>query len=287
MSNPSLPRVVTTVSELREQLQSARREGKTIGLVPTMGALHAGHLSLVQASRAECDVTVATIFVNPSQFGPNEDFARYPRTLAADMELLAGEAQWVFAPRDDDVYLPGHATWVDVQSVTRLWEGAARPGHFRGVATIVLKLFNMAQPDRAYFGQKDYQQALLIRRMVADLDVPVTVRVCPIVREPDGLAMSSRNRYLNPSDRRQAASLFASLCVAQELLARGEREPATIEARVRQTILAAGAAQIDYVAIADPETLEPVARVAGQTLIALAVKIGNTRLIDNIILETP
>ena len=189
-----------------------------------MGALHEGHLSLVRAAKAECDYTVVSIFVNPSQFGPNEDFAKYPRTLDADLALLAGcGADLVFAPGNEEVYRAGHATWVEVGSVAEPLEGVFRPGHFRGVATVVLKLLNMVQPDAAYFGQKDYQQALVIRRMVADLDVPVAIRVCPIVREPDGLAMSSRNRYLSPAARRRALVLWKSLQLAGKLVAEGER----------------------------------------------------------------
>jgi pantoate--beta-alanine ligase len=281
------PQVVTTVSELREVLLGVRRERKTVGLVPTMGALHEGHLSLVRASRAECGYTVVSIFVNPSQFGPQEDLARYPRPLDNDLELLAGIADLVFAPPDEEVYPGGYATWVDVGAVAQPLEGACRPGHFRGVATVVLKLFNMVAPDVAYFGQKDFQQALVIRRMAADLNVPLAIRVCPIVREADGLAMSSRNRYLDPNERRQAAVLFASLEVAAEMVAGGERDAGRIAERMRRTILAAGPAQIDYVALADPQTLEPVHTLRGPTVAALAVKIGATRLIDNLVLEPP
>jgi pantoate--beta-alanine ligase len=280
------PRVITTVSELRETIAIARREGKTIGLVPTMGALHEGHLSLVQASRAECGLTVVTIYVNPSQFGPKEDFARYPRTLEHDLELLAGLADVVFAPRDEEVYPPGHATWVEVGSVAQPLEGVCRPGHFRGVATIVLKLFTMVAPDVAYFGQKDYQQALVIRRMAVDLNLPLAIRVCPIVREADGLAMSSRNRYLSPNERRQAAALFRSLTLAAEMAAQGERNAAKILEAMREMIQAAGPSQIDYIAIADAETLETVETIHGRAVAALAVKIGKTRLIDNIVLES-
>ena len=203
------------------------RAGRKIGFVPTMGALHEGHLSLVRAAKAECDCTVVSIFVNPSQFGPNEDLAKYPRTLDADLALLAGcGADLVFAPSNDEVYRAGHATWVEVGSVAEPLEGAFRPGHFRGVATVVLKLLNMVQPDAAYFGQKDYQQALVIRRMAADLDVPVAIRVCPTVREPDGLAMSSRNRYLSPAARRRALVLWKSLQLAGKLVEEGQRDAA-------------------------------------------------------------
>ena len=223
-----LPRVLTTVAEIRAALLPYRRAGKRIGLVPTMGALHEGHLSLVRASKAECDLTVVWIYVNPSQFGPHEDLAKYPRTLQADLEKLAAcDTEFVMAPGDAEVYRPGHATWVEVGAVAEPLEGRCRPGHFRGVATIVLKLLNMIQPDVAYFGQKDYQQAAVIRRMVADLDVPVEIRVCPIVREPDGLAMSSRNVYLSPDARQRATVLWQSLELARQLVARGERDAAS------------------------------------------------------------
>ncbi len=285
MSPLLTPQVVTNVSDLREALAATRREGKTIGLVPTMGALHEGHLSLVRASRVECGLTVVTIYVNPSQFGPKEDLAHYPRTLEKDLELLAGLADLVFAPCDEEVYPPGYATWVEVGSLSQPLEGVCRPGHFRGVATIVLKLFTMVAPDVAYFGQKDYQQALVIRRMAADLNLPLAIRVCPIVREADGLAMSSRNRYLSPDERRRTAVLFQSLQLAADMVAQGERDAGKIAERMRQTILAAGPSQIDYIALADPETLEPVETIRGPTLAALAVKIGATRLIDNMLLQ--
>lgn len=284
--NDSSPKVITTVAQLREELDTLRRRGREIGLVPTMGALHEGHLSLVRAAKAECDCAVVSIYVNPSQFAAGEDFAVYPRTFDSDLALLADcRTDLVFAPGNEEVYRTGHATWVEVGSVAAPLEGACRPGHFRGVATIVLKLFNMVQPDMAYFGQKDFQQALVIRRMAADLDVPVAIRVCPIVREPDGLAMSSRNRYLGPAARQRALVLWRSLQLAIELVAVGERSAAVIAARMREVIQTAADARIDYVALVDPETLEPVEVVAGRTLVALAVKIENTRLIDNCLLE--
>ena len=263
-----------------------RRGGKKIGLVPTMGALHQGHLSLVDFSREQCDFTVVTIFVNPSQFGRGEDLARYPRTLDRDRELLSGRADLVFAPSEVAVYPPDFATWVEVEGVAEPLEGKHRPGHFRGVATVVLKLLNMAGPDAAYFGQKDYQQAMVIRRMVADLDLPVAICVCPIIRESDGLAMSSRNAYLSAGDRRQAAVLFRSLRQAAEMVSQGKRDATILVGEIRQTILAAGPAEIDYIAIADPQTLQPVEEIRGPTVIALAVRIGGTRLIDNIVVET-
>ncbi|NLF09419.1 MAG: pantoate--beta-alanine ligase [Pirellulaceae bacterium] len=283
-SNP--PILVETVAQLRELVAAERRAGRTVGFVPTMGALHEGHLSLVRAARAECDFTVVSIFVNPSQFGPNEDFSKYPRTLDADIELLAGcETDLVFTPAAEEVYRPGHDTWVEVGAAARPLEGECRPGHFRGVATIVLKLLNMVQPDAAFFGQKDYQQSLVIRRMAADLDLPTEIRVCPIVREPDGLAMSSRNRYLTPSARQRALVLWRSLQLAVGLVEQGEHDARTIAARMRELIETAEDARIDYVALADPETLLPVDTITGPTLAALAVKIENTRLIDNCILN--
>jgi len=287
-TTPPRPRLVTAIGQLRETLAGVRREGKRIGLVPTMGALHEGHLSLVRASQAECDYTVVTIFVNPSQFGPNEDFGRYPRTLEADLDAL-GElgVPLAFAPPNDEVYPARYATWVEVGSVAEPLEGQCRPGHFRGVATIVLKLFNMVGADVAYFGQKDYQQALVIRRMVEDLNVPIKLRVCPIVREPDGLAMSSRNKYLSPQARQRALVLWKSLCLAGDLVAGGERDAAAIARKMRELILTVEDAKIDYVALSDPETLEPVTEIAGRTLAALAVRIENTRLIDNCLLEPP
>jgi len=282
----SIPKVVATVAELRAELALARRAGQKIGLAPTMGALHEGHLSLVRAAKGECDRVVVSIFVNPSQFGPTEDYAKYPRTLDADVALLAGcGADLVFAPTADELYRPGHAAWVEVGAVAEPLEGRFRPGHFRGVATIVLKLMNAAQADMAYFGQKDYQQALVIRRMVADLNVPTAVRVCPIVREPDGLALSSRNRYLTPAARQRALVLWKSLQLAEKLVAEGKRDAGEVAARMRELIETADDARIDYVALVDPETLAPVERLGDATLAALAVKIENTRLIDNAILR--
>ena len=317
----SSPQLITGVARLREEIAAVRREGKRIGLAPTMGALHEGHLSLVRAARAECGCTVVSIYVNPTQFGPNEDFSKYPRTLEADLKLLAGcGADVVFAPTDDEMYPVGHATgkkgtdpdqpsvsarrngpegashkwglspfslstWVEVGAVAEPLEGQCRPGHFRGVATVVLKLFNMVQPDAAYFGQKDFQQAAVIRRMTADLNLPVAIRVCPIVREPDGLAMSSRNRYLSPAARQRATVLWKSLQAAVKLVEEGQRDAQAIAARMREAIETAEDAQIDYIALVDPDTFQPVDRIAGSTLAALAVKIENTRLIDNCLLE--
>jgi pantoate--beta-alanine ligase len=280
------PKLVTTVAQLREALAAVRRAGQKIGFVPTMGALHAGHLSLVRAAETECDCVVVSIYVNPSQFGPQEDFSRYPRTLENDISLLAGcRTDLVFAPTDEEVYRPSHATWVEVGPLAGLLEGACRPGHFRGVATIVLKLLGMVQPEAAYFGQKDYQQALILRRMAADLNLPAAIRICPIVREPDGLAMSSRNRYLSPAARQRALVLWQGLELAGQLVHGGQRSAAVIAAQMRDRIETVEPAQIDYVAVVDPETLEPIENITGRTLAALAVKIDNTRLIDNCFLE--
>ncbi|HLA85348.1 MAG TPA: pantoate--beta-alanine ligase [Thermoguttaceae bacterium] len=281
-----LPRQIAAVAELRREVAAARREGRRIGLAPTMGALHEGHLSLVRASRAECNLTIVSIFVNPAQFAPGEDLDRYPRTLAADLEKLAtcGTDVVAFVPGAADVYSPNHAAWIEVEGLSGVLEGEFRPTHFRGVATVVLKLFNMVAPDVAYFGQKDYQQVAVIRRMVADLDVPVEIRVCPTVRESDGLAMSSRNAYLSPDARRRATVLWKSLCLARELVASGERDAEAILGQMRDVILSAGDVEIDYVVLADADTLEPVAQIAGPTVALVAARIDKTRLIDNEVL---
>jgi len=286
MTVASRPQVVARVAELRELLAPVRRAGKRIGLVPTMGALHEGHLSLVRASKAECDFTVVSIYVNPTQFGPGEDLDKYPRTLDADLDALARcGVEAVLVPSNEEVYPEGHATRVEVAGVAEPLEGACRPGHFCGVATIVLKLLNMVQPDVAYFGQKDYQQWLVIRRMVEDLNVPVEVRRCPIVREPDGLAMSSRNAYLSAEGRRRALVLSQSLKLAGQLVAGGQRDARAIVDEMRRLVLAEGGAQIDYITVADPETLDPIEEIRGPALAALAVRIEETRLIDNCLLK--
>jgi pantoate--beta-alanine ligase len=279
------PKRIASISQLRADLDAARRAGKRIGFVPTMGALHEGHLSLVRAARAECACTVVSIFVNPTQFGPREDFAKYPRDVDADLKLLSGLADMAFVPEAAEVYRPGFDTWVEVGKVAEPLEGVCRPGHFRGVATVVLKLLNMVQPDVAFFGGKDYQQALVVRRMAADLDLPVEIRVCPTIREPDGLALSSRNRYLSPAARRRATALWHSLRLAGQLVADGRRDAAEIVSRMREVIAAAEPDKIDYIALVDPETLLPVETIASPTLAALAVWIDGTRLIDNCMLQ--
>jgi pantoate--beta-alanine ligase len=276
------PKLVTTAPELRAAVRAARAAGRAIGLVPTMGALHAGHLSLVQASRSECGFTVATIFVNPTQFAPHEDFDKYPRTLEADLESLAScHADLVFAPRREDMYPAGCSTLVEAPQVAQRWEGECRPGHFQGVATVVLKLFNLAQADVAFFGHKDYQQAAVIRRMVQDLNVPTEIRVCPTVREPDGLAMSSRNRYLSAGERQQAVAISRALRLAEQMAAGGERQTVRLVETIHEVLAEAQIRRIDYVAVVDPETLEPVPELTCPAVVLIAARVGSTRLIDN------
>jgi pantoate--beta-alanine ligase len=279
----SLPILATTRDEVQRVLAVARQAGKRIGVVPTMGALHDGHLSLIRASNDDCDFTVVTIFVNPTQFGPHEDFERYPRTLDRDIELLAScRVDLVFAPTNQEMYPAGFSTYVEPPKVADPLEGQCRPGHFRGVATVVLKLFNSVPADVAYFGQKDYQQSLVIRKMVEDLNVPVSIRVCPTVREPDGLAMSSRNAYLSPVQRQQALALSGSLNLAAEMIRQGQRDASLIESKMRQALAVAGIDRIDYVAIADLQTLDGVHTIDGPVVALIAAYVGQTRLIDNL-----
>ena len=246
-----------------------------------MGALHAGHLSLVDAAAQECESTVVSIFVNPTQFGPDEDFGRYPRTLAADLALMADRrVDCVFAPSTAEMYPAGATTFVEVPAAAEPLEGKFRPGHFRGVATVVLKLFNLVRPDVAYFGRKDYQQSLVVRRMAADLDLPVRVRVCPTIRESDGLALSSRNRYLSPPERKRALAISRSLQLAADLVRSGARDGKGIVERMRAE-LDAQQLEIDYVALADPETLAAIDVVDRPVVALIAARVGTTRLIDN------
>jgi pantoate--beta-alanine ligase len=274
--------ILRTVDDCRRWRLHTRRD---VGFVPTMGYLHDGHLSLVRASRARDAVTAASIFVNPTQFGPNEDFARYPRDEDRDLALLsdAGVAA-VFIPSVDEMYPGGFATYVHVERLTERLEGASRPAHFRGVTTIVLKLLNIIQPHRAYFGQKDAQQLAVVRRMVCDLDVPVEIVACPIVREPDGLAMSSRNVYLSPEERRAALVLSRALRLAEQRYADGERDAAVIRAGVEREIAAEALARLDYVSVAHPDTLAELDSVDGAALVSVAARFGTTRLIDNTLL---
>lgn len=275
--------VVRSIAECR----AARAElDADLGFVPTMGYLHEGHLALVRRARAECRSVAVSIFVNPTQFGPREDFARYPRDPARDLALLEKEGvDLVFMPEAAEMYPPGFDTWVEVGTITRRLEGRARPGHFRGVATVVCKLFNIVQPRRAYFGEKDAQQLRVVRKMVHDLNLPVEIVPVPTVREADGLALSSRNVYLSAQERQEALALSAALRLAQELVARGERRASVIRARMRRRIRQEPDARIDYVSVADAETLEELTVVDRPALVSLAVRIGSTRLIDNVVVE--
>ncbi|MBI3979224.1 MAG: pantoate--beta-alanine ligase [Chloroflexi bacterium] len=270
--------VVRTIDELRDQLRSASRP---IGFVPTMGYLHEGHLSLVRRARAECATVLMSIFVNPTQFGPSEDFGRYPRDLDRDLAMAKAEsADVVFVPEVEAIYPPGFATFVEVERLTRRWEGERRPGHFRGVATVVTKLLNLACADAAYFGEKDYQQLQVVRRLIADLAIPTRIVGCPTVREPDGLALSSRNVYLGPADRQRATVLFRALRRAQETVDAGRVDRASIEQAMADCFAEAGV-RLDYAAIVDPATLEPVETVEDEARVVIAAFVGGVRLIDN------
>ncbi len=273
------------VAEGREARRLRWELRGSVGLVPTMGALHDGHLSLVRAARAGNDAVAASIFVNPTQFGPGEDLARYPRDLAGDLARLEAEGvDLVFAPEAGSVYPPGFQTWVAPGPLAEPLEGARRPGHFRGVLTVVAKLFHVIGPDRAYFGQKDAQQAILIRRMAADLDFSVGIVVCPIVRDRDGLALSSRNDYLTPEERRAAPVLYRSLRAVLAAWDAGERRGERLCETARAVLAAEPLAAPDYVSAADPETLAEIGTATGRALVSMAVRFGTTRLLDNILL---
>ena len=281
-------RIIHEPSAVQRLCEAFRRGGKTIGFVPTMGFLHEGHLSLMRRARAENGVVVVSIFVNPTQFAQGEDFGSYPRNLEGDLVKAEGVgADLVFAPSADSMYPKGFRTFVEVSEITAGLCGASRPGHFRGVATVVAKLFNLVKPCRAYFGQKDYQQSVVVRRLVADLNFDLDVVVLPTVREPDGLAMSSRNARLGPDQRRAALVLHRSLSLSEARVRAGERNAKAILDEMRAVIEAEPLAQIDYIALCDPETLEAVNRIEGPTLAALAVRFGSTRLIDNALIEAP
>lgn len=278
--------IIRSVDEMKVLIKDIKRSGKTIGFVPTMGYLHDGHISLVKRARGENDVVVVSVFVNPTQFGPNEDFDSYPRDEERDANLCkeAG-CDILFMPTKEDMYRQNYSTYVEVQGLTEGLCGAKRPGHFRGVTTIVTKLFNIVKPDRAYFGQKDAQQLAVIKRMVADLDMDVEVVGCEIVRDADGLALSSRNTYLSEDERKQAPVLYKSLVKAKEAIEKGERVSENIIELIEDTIRDAKDAVIDYVEIVNNETLKPVEKIEEEVLIALAVKIGKTRLIDNMVVR--
>lgn len=278
--------IVKNIRDMRYLSGQWKRDGNTVALVPTMGALHAGHLALVETAKVHAQRIVMSIFVNPTQFGPGEDYDRYPRDLARDADLaLSAGVDCIFAPDATAMYPPGFHTWILVEGVSEGLCGASRPGHFRGVATVVAKLFNIVQPDFAVFGEKDYQQLLVIRQMVRDLDIPVEILSHPIVREPDGLAMSSRNKYLSKEERLSALSLYRSLKEAERLFYSGERSARRITEAVSAEILSHPGTSIDYIFLGDPEGLEPRDPLTDPSILAVAAWVGKTRLIDNIILK--
>ncbi len=276
-------KIATTIAEMKV---IRRQMAEPVGFVPTMGYLHEGHISLVRQARSECKSVIASIFVNPTQFGPGEDFASYPRDTERDLALLEkGKTDAVFMPQPEEMYPQGASSWVDVEGITSRLEGASRPGHFRGVTTVVAKLFNITEPARAYFGQKDAQQALVIQKMARDLNMNLEVIVAPTVREPDGLAMSSRNVYLSSEERRAAPVLWKSLNLAHDLWTNGEKDAGKIRKKMISLIESEPRARIDYVSIADTETLEELEKIGDSALVSMAVRIGKTRLIDNMILR--
>lgn len=278
--------IADTIAEVRAAVASARGRGLTVGLVPTMGALHAGHAALIRAARREVGYVVVSVFVNPTQFGPTEDFDRYPRTLDADRAVCAQSgADLVFAPSADEMYPESSVTTVEVAELDAELCGPRRPGHFRGVCTVVLKLFNIVSPDLAVFGAKDFQQARIVRQMARDLNVPVRIRVEPTVREPDGLALSSRNRYLSPAERAEAPKIYAALSAIRERARQGEWDAARLESALTAALAVIPGARVDYARIVDAETLRPLARLDRPAVAAVAVFLGNTRMIDNLALN--
>jgi len=270
---------------MRAASRAARRAGKRLGFIPTMGALHEGHLSLVRAARSSCDALAASIFVNPTQFAPNEDLEKYPRSFERDRELLEREGvELLFAPSVEEMYPAGAVTWVTVEGLSDKLDGRSRPGHFRGVATVVAKLFHIVEPDAAFFGQKDAAQVAVIRRMVRDLNLPLEIVVCPIVRESDGLAMSSRNAYLDADQRKRALVLHRSLTRVQRMADGGQRKTSELIAAGRAEFAGESSVRLDYLEIVDPDTLDPVDSISSGALVAVAAFVGSTRLIDNILL---
>jgi pantoate--beta-alanine ligase len=293
-ANPGL-KICTTIDEMRAGSRAARLAGKRLGFVPTMGALHEGHLSLVRAAGRACDAVRASIFVNPTQFSPNEDLAKYPRSFERDCQLLEREGvDLVFAPTVEEMYPssrdrslgPRAATWVTVEGLSNKLDGRSRPGHFRGVTTVVAKLFHIVEPDAAFFGQKDAAQVAVIRRMVEDLNLPVEIVICPIVREPDGLAMSSRNLYLDPQQRQQALVLHRALERVQQMAERGQLDAAKLAAAGRQEFASEPGVRLDYFEVVDPDTLDSLSDASGGALVAVAAYVGSTRLIDNMVLKS-
>lgn len=279
-------KIISDIQEMQLFVRQAKEKGLRIGLVPTMGSLHEGHLTLMRQAKKNCDVVVVSIFVNPTQFGPTEDFAKYPRDLSGDSEQAAkAGVDVIFHPQPEDMYPAGYSSFIEINGITQKLCGLSRPGHFRGVATVVAKLFNIIQPDKAFFGQKDAQQVLVLKRMVTDLNMNVTLEVVPIVREEDGLAMSSRNAFLSPEERKAALVLSHSLQLAQKLVEQGQVNARNIKEQVILEIQKEKLAQIDYVEVYSYPQLETLDVVENKALLALAVRIGNTRLIDNTILE--
>jgi pantoate--beta-alanine ligase len=280
-------KICETIEEMRAACRAARRGGQRLGFVPTMGALHEGHLSLIRAARAACGIVAASIFVNPTQFGPNEDLAKYPRDFERDRDLLAEEGvELLFAPSVDEMYPAGAVTWVTVEELSGKLDGCSRPGHFRGVTTVVAKLFHIVEPDAAFFGQKDAAQLAIIRRMVRDLKFPVEIVAGAIVREADGLAMSSRNAYLDSAQRRSALVLHRALTRVKKMWEAGERDAAKLTAAGREEIAGEKSVRLDYFEIVDPDNLDPVQNPAAGALVAGAAFVGTTRLLDNILLPT-
>jgi pantoate--beta-alanine ligase len=278
-------KILSKIAEARAACRELRAAGRRVGLVPTMGALHAGHISLVRAAKAQCDAVVVSIFVNPTQFGPAEDFAKYPRPFERDCAALDKEGvNAIFAPAVEEMYPKGETTWVTVEGLSEKLDGLSRPGHFRGVATVVSKLFHAIEPDVAFFGQKDAAQLAVIRRMVRDLNFPVEIIGCPIVREPDGLAMSSRNAYLGPDERRRALSLSHALQKVERAFHNGERHSGALLQVGRDAMAQEPDVHLDYFEIVDPDTLDPVEQVTAKALVAVAAYVGSTRLIDNVVL---
>jgi pantoate--beta-alanine ligase len=278
-------KIIRTIDEMRKASRAARSQGQRLGFVPTMGALHEGHLALVRAAKAQSDIVAASVFVNPLQFGPKEDLAKYPRSFERDCELLQKEGvEFLFSPSVEEMYPAQSITYVNVEGLSEKLDGKSRPGHFRGVTTVVAKLFHIVEPDLAFFGQKDAAQIAIIRRMVRDLNLPVEIVVYPIVREPDGLAMSSRNAYLDAQQRKSALVLHRSLLYVQELFYQGERTSAKLIGAGKEIFGEEPSVRLDYFEIVNPETLDAVAEITQRTLVAVAAYVGSTRLIDNVLL---
>jgi len=278
--------VAKTIESVRNLVKAARSKGQKIGFVPTMGALHIGHISLIEAAVKKCDFVVVSIFVNPTQFSPSEDFEKYPRPLEADLEICRKAGiDVVFAPTQEQMYPQKNLTWVNIEKLTEQLCGQFRPAHFRGVTTVCAKLFNIVAPDIAFFGQKDAQQAIVIKQMVADLNMPGEIVVCPTVRQPDGLAVSSRNQYLTEEQKKDATYVYKSLQKCQEMIDAGVRDSETVIAEMRKILNQAPSIKIEYISIVDAETLQTIGKITGKVLAAVAVKIGSARLIDNIMVD--